>query len=288
MAAAQHDRADSHIHLFETSFLIGSLTKRPGVRIDEVALYQSFAESYGVKAALVVGYAGQPWAEGNSAFLARVWPEHPWVYPTAYVEVPDQMTVSMMEERRQQGFVAVSFYIHSDEKAAALNRVSREVWDWFVSHRWLISTNSSPTYWPAWVPVLKRYPELRLVMSHLGQPPAVSEPPSAADARAKLGSVLALAEFPGVHVKLSGFYGVTVPHYDYPHQAAWPYVEALVKAFTTRRLVWGSDYSPCLDHQTFPQTLGLFSKMPFLSQEDRRRIEGANLLSLLGQVDTRR
>ena len=72
--------------------------------------------------------------------------------------------------------------------------------------------------------------------------------------------------------------------YDYPHQAAWPYVEALVNEFGVDRLLWGSDFYPSIDHLSFPQTYGLFSKMPFLTDTDRRNIEGANLIRLIEEV----
>jgi len=280
----EYPRADAHIHLFETGFVGGSFTGRPGVRIDEVACYKSLADSFHVKAALVVGWAGAPWAAGNNAFLARIVGDHPWVHPTAYVDAPETLTAAALEERRQQGFVGISFYIYSPGKAGGLSLVPDDVWVWFVKHHWLISVNSSGPHWPAWVPVLRRHPELRIVMSHMGQPQGVSEPPTPQIARQILSTVLALAEFPGPRVKLSGFYGATRPPYDYPHQAAWPYVEALIERFGIARLVWGSDFSPCLDHQTFPQTLGLFAKMPFLNDADRQRIEGANLLDLLREV----
>ena len=62
-------------------------------------------------------------------------------------------------------------------------------------------------------------------------------------------------------------------------------MEALVDAYGVERLLWASDYSPCLDLVTFPQTYDLFSKMPFLTAEDRTRIEGSNLLALLEEVE---
>ena len=94
----------------------------------------------------------------------------------------------------------------------------------------------------------------------------------------------ALAAFPGSRVKLSGFYALSDPGYDYPHEVTWPYVEALLGAFGPERLLWGSDCTPCLEKLSFPQTLGLFAKMPFLDDRMRRRIEGANLLEMLDSV----
>ena len=85
-------------------------------------------------------------------------------------------------------------------------------------------------------------------------------------------------------MKLSGFYALTEPSFDHPYELAWPLVEALIGAFGVERLLFASDYAPCLNHQTYPQTLGLFWKMPFLSDGDRDRITGENLLTLLREV----
>ncbi len=278
------DRADAHIHLFETSFKLGSFTARPGVDIDEVALYQSLMKDHGVKAALVVGWADAPWAAGNNAFLARVIGQHKWVYPTAYVEPTDKLTVAGLEERRRQGFVGLSFYIFGEAKVAAVGKIADEIWAWLSEHRWLISVNSRGKDWGCWPGVLRRHPELRVVMSHLGLPGAVKQPLTADNARRKLAHVVKLAEFPGPRVKLSGFYAATEPRWDYPHEKAWRYVQVLMEAFGVERLVWGSDFSPSLDHLTFPQTYGLFEKMPFLDQGPRERIEGKNLLALLKEA----
>jgi L-fuconolactonase len=167
-----------------------------------------------------------------------------------------------------------------------LGQVSNEVWRWLAQQRWLVSVNSRGEHWAAWLPVLERQPDLRLLVSHLGLPPAVSTAPPEATARQVLQEVLALARYSGVHVKLSGFYALTQPGYDYPHQAAWPYVEVLLAAFGSTRLLWGSDFSPSLEWLSFPQTFGLFEAMPFLSDSDLKRIEGGNLLALLAEVIT--
>jgi len=125
---------------------------------------------------------------------------------------------------------------------------------------------------------------MRLLVSHLGLPPAVSTAPDEAAARQALKDVLAWPTSRAFHVKLSGFYALTQPGYDYPHRAAWPYVETLLTAFGSTRLLWGSDFSPSLEWLSFPQTFGLFQAMPFLNDADRERIEGGNLLTLLTEM----
>ncbi len=95
---------------------------------------------------------------------------------------------------------------------------------------------------------------------------------------------LSLAKFPGPRIKLSGFYALTTPSHDFPHEAAWPYVECIRAAFGVERLLWGSDYPPCLDSLSYPQTFEMFEKMPFFSASDREQIEGDNLHSLLADA----
>ena len=96
--------------------------------------------------------------------------------------------------------------------------------------------------------------------------------------------VTQLAKYPGVCVKLSGFYSLSSPGHDYPHESAWPYVEQLSKCYSVDRLLWGSDFSPCLDWVTFPQTIDVLEMMPFLDQRQIKLITGENLLALLHEV----
>jgi predicted TIM-barrel fold metal-dependent hydrolase len=60
-------------------------------------------------------------------------------------------------------------------------------------------------------------------------------------------------------------------------------VEVLLEEFGASRLLWGSDFAPSLEWVSYPQTLGLLAEMPFLDEPGRRRIEGENLLALLGR-----
>lgn len=278
------ERADAHIHLFEGGYQ-DSLMKRFGRPVDEAVVYASLAKDHGVKAALIVGYADVPWALENTRYLTQMVKQYEWVHPAAYFDASEPPTTEELTRLQADGFVGVSFYIFGQERVDALLGISDEVWNWLVSKRWLISVNSKDDDWNAWQEVLTRHPELRLVVSHLGLPPRQAEAPDAASAREAMASVLALSRYPQARVKLSGFYALTDPGHDYPHRAAWPYVEALLDAYGVERLLWASDYSPCLDWLTFPQTYDLFSKMPFLNDADRERIEGANLLALLDEVE---
>ena len=278
-------RADAHIHLFAGGYQDKSFASRPGVSIDEVACYESLAREQDVAAALVVGYTGEPWCENNNKYLAKLSRRHDWIRAVACINVESPPTVRVLELLRDQGFVGVSLFVFG-EQTKRLDRISRDVWRWLDEHRWLVSANSEPSGWLAWQPILEEFPRLRLLVSHLGQPPASASSPQRKEAAAVMEPVTHLAKYPGVRVKLSGFYSLSSPGHDYPHTSAWPYVEQLCDSFCSDRLLWGSDFSPCLDWVTFPQTIDVLEMMPFLDQREVKLITGGNLLALLDEVDT--
>jgi L-fuconolactonase len=278
------NRADAHLHFFYPGYTAVLPASCRRVQPDEVTLYTALAQQHGVVKVLAVGYEGATWAEGNNRHLAELAAAHDWIKPVAFVHDPARLDVPALERLDRARFVGLSIYLFDDPLLDALARVPDDVWGWLAERRWLISANSRGERWAAWIPILKLHPDLRLLISHLGLPPAVERAPDDPTVRRALGAVLELAQFPGVHVKLSGFYALTTPGYDYPHHAAWSYVTALLEAFGAARLLWGSDFSPGLEWLSFPQTFGLFALMPFLDESDRRRIEGENLLALLADV----
>jgi len=276
-------RADAHIHLFEGGYH-ASLAGRPGVQIDEATLYGSLLEEHDIRLALVVGYAAEAWCRGNNAYLEQQVRRHAWVRPLAYLNPTALPDLSQLQAWASGGFVGVVFYLFNDEATQALHHLPDAFWRWITERGWLVSANSRGAHWLAWRTILDRHPELRLLVSHLGLPPRVAEPPSAELAATALESVIALSAYPGPQVKLSGFYALTDPGHDYPHRAAWPYVQQLLAAFGPQRLLWASDCTPCLDWVTLPQTYGLLGQMPFLSTDARQAIEGGNLLTLLTHI----
>ncbi len=274
--------ADAHIHLFERGYA-SSFTARPGVTVDEPACFDSLVQEHELQAALVVGYQDKD-SRRNNEFLAAINGRHDWLFPVAHHDFTQAMSVEGLAAWHSQKFCGVSLYVFGAENTADLAAIPIECWDWLEHHNWLISVNSKGDDWGAWQPILEQFPQLRVLISHLGLPPKVAQPVPGEAARAAMQPVLDLAAFAGVHVKLSGFYAATDPGHDYPHRAAWPYVQALVDTYTTDRLLWASDFSPCLDWLSYPQTLGVFGHMPFLDTADIKRITGENLLNLLQAV----
>jgi predicted TIM-barrel fold metal-dependent hydrolase len=88
--------------------------------------------------------------------------------------------------------------------------------------------------------VLRRHPELVVVVDHLGlrqNPTFGLESPPMRD----LPRLLALAEHPNVRVKVSGV--PTLSGEGYPFEDLWEGLDQVVAAFGAERLMWGSDIS---------------------------------------------
>lgn len=76
---------------------------------------------------------------------------------------------------------------------------------------------------------------VKLLFDHCGRPD-----PAAGVGQAGFAALLALADTGRCAVKLSSL--VKCSTQSYPYKDAWPYVQALLQAYTPQALVWGSDW----------------------------------------------
>lgn len=265
--------ADSHIHLFDGGF------EKSGV--DEVAQYERLIEEHSIKAALVVGYEGQDWARGNNEFVATLARSRNWIHPVAFL-LPTQLSISHLQSLANERYVGISLYLFSDEDVATVAKVPSEVWQWLVEHRWLISVNSKGHFWRVWEQVLKENPQLRLLISHVGLP-QINNSDSPADAiAAELAPQVLLHQFPYVYLKLSGFYALEPTSPSFPYLKTHPYINYLLKRCDTKRLVWGSDFTPALGKVSFAETFTHLGQ--WISDEHlRSRLLHDNLIELLNK-----
>ena len=280
-------RLDAHAHYFAPGYvdLLPASCRRRAP--DEITLYRALAARHDISQVLAIGYEGESWAAGNNAYLAALAAEHAWLRPVAYITSPADLTVAQLAAWQTAGFVGVSFFLMDESAAAVLPAVAPDVWQWLAAQRWLVSVNSRGARWADWQAELEAAPDLRLLVAHLGLPPAVSAAPDPSIAAAALATVTALAVHANVYVKLSGLYALSQPGHDYPHRAAWPYIAELARTFGSRRLLWASDFSPALEVVSFPQTVDVIAATGLFDEAALRRIHGENLARLLAAVNTK-
>ncbi len=127
---------------------------------------------------------------------------------------------------------------------------------------------------PQMVEVVERHTRARLHLEHLGHPDPKEPEPYETYRR-----VLALARYPHVVMKVSGFYSFT--------RLAWsPYVDTIrffelaLEAFGARRLMWGSDFPPVSFREGYHNALRFAAQLlPLPSYEDRAALLGRTALT---------
>lgn len=271
--------ADAHLHLFRNGF--PGVYGRPLIGSD-IEVYEAFRAKHDIAAGLVVGYEGDGIDPDNNAYVRALAATRPWLATLAYVAPESRPSAERVAALLDAGHVGLAVYIPDAGAAEAFAAWDAASWRVLDERSAIVSFNVGLPEVGVLAPVAGAFPRCRLIVSHMGLPPARRTAPERAAAEAELAPLLALARHPNVFVKLSGFYAVSDPSHDWPHVAAAPFVAALLAGFGAERCLWGSDFSPVLDHISFVQSL----TVPGLEAYDettRTAVMGGNLLRLLGR-----
>ncbi|WP_229401821.1 amidohydrolase family protein [Micromonospora okii] len=266
-------RADAHLHLFAGGYP-GRYGRSPAGG-DELAVYRTLRREHGIDRALVVGYEGGPEFAGNNAHLARLAAAHDWIAPLAYVAAggtdPDGL-----DRLWAAGFAGIAAYLPDPASADAFAGWAATAAGALNDASAVVSLNAPPEAADRLGRALAALDGCAVLVSHLGLPGRHATAPTPTAAAARLAPLTELARLPHVGVKVSGLYAVSDPAEAYPHDAARPYVALLLDRFGARRLYWGSDFSPSLDHVSFAQTLHPVG-LDGLSPAEAADVYGGNL-----------
>ena len=268
--------ADGHIHLFENGY------KDSGE--SEISHYEDLIKQHTIKCALVVGYEGESWASGNNAYISSLAQTRSWIHPMAFLE-PGNLQVTHLENLLDLGFEGIALYIFSNQDVTDLQAVDESAWAWLVDHNWMVSVNSKGNFWNVWLDLMSSWPQLILLISHLGLPIVDADHLTIDDIALELSTISRLHNYPNVYLKLSGFYALEQVHPIYPYPSLRNIVQYIVTNFNRNRLIWGSDFSPALATVTFLQTFEHLSKLEFLKQIDTEMILHQNLLQLIDNLE---
>ena len=119
---------------------------------------------------------------------------------------------------------------------------------------------------PAVEPIVARFPEVTVVLDHIGGAPTDEDPPYPL-----LGNVLKMAQYPNTYLKLT-----PQPHKSnlpFPHEDTFPTFHRLYDAFGPQRLMWGTNFPGVLKSTGYTRSLELFrDRVDFLTAEDKEWI----------------
>ena len=272
--------ADAHLHLFRQGY-----AERYGpawANRRELKLYETFRRLHGIERGLVIGYEGRPEFYGNNRDLAAWARKHSWITPLAFLPVTTPPTHKLLAARLRQGFAGLALYVMTARDAERLNRWPISAFQWLNLHQRILSLNARPEALALLTPFLAKLDQCTTLISHLGLPGRYAAPPSMREVRKILQPLRSLAKLPHVGAKLSGLYAISQPSHAYPHRSAHPFVLQLRDDFGPKRLYWGSDFSPSLEHVSFPQTIDALFQLGW-SGSELRNIMHDNLTRVISR-----
>jgi predicted TIM-barrel fold metal-dependent hydrolase len=148
-------------------------------------------------------------------------------------------------------------------------------WFWAAAERYGVPVACLVVGEPgALQPIAARHPGLTLLVDHMG---CNLEPPPE-HAFAAIDELLALAQYPGVFVKVSS--APCFSTQDFPFGDVIPYLKRIYDAFGARRLMWGADLTRL--RGTYTQCLAQFTDhLDFLSEDDKEWVLGKTIAEVL-------
>ena len=120
----------------------------------------------------------------------------------------------------------------------------------------------------------RRNPNTQLVIDHVGlaQP---RHPPAPPEPWADLPSVVAMAEYDNVAIKISG--ACTLAQEPFPYPDIWEPLGQLFNAFGFERCLWGTDWTRAINVLTYEQGVEAFRVTDTLSDSERAMLMGGAL-----------
>ena len=132
---------------------------------------------------------------------------------------------------------------------------------------------------PIFRELARRNPNTQIVIDHVGlaQP---RHPPAPPEPFAELDSVLAMAEFDNVAIKISG--ACTLAHEPFPYPDIWEPLGRMFEAFGFERCLWGTDWTRASNVLTYEQGVEAFRVTDTLSDSERAMLMGGALTKVYG------
>lgn len=276
---------DSHIHLFERPYsdLFRNTHIKDGEK-GEFALYQDYRKKFNVIGAFVIAYENKKWPDNNK-FVAKLARENDWMYSFGYIRKDMEDFLPQAKRLMGMGHFGISLYIDQNDKTTWLySKDMDRYWEYLKENNIPMSINMKFSQVKSLVKVLGKYPDQVFLLSHMLRPKIVSDKFD----KDSYKVVLTLMAFRNVYIKLSGFYAFVKDRWRYPQKALFQVLDVLKENFGVERLIWGSDFPPVLEFNTFQQSFEILHReYGGFSQPELEKVLYKNSLKIIESVNRR-
>jgi L-fuconolactonase len=204
---------------------------------------------------------------------AQRYPERLAVMGRISLEAPESRD-EFLPLTRTKGMLGLRFTFHTPEQEKLLTGGTAD-WLWPAAAAADVPLMVHPPHVLHLIDaVAARYPNLRLVIDHLG----LVRPKVDHEAFAHLSDLLALAKHQNIAVKASAVTDYSGEPYPFPILQG--YLRRVFDAFGPKRMFWGSDITRV--HQPYRQLITLFTEeLAWLGEDDKTWIMGRGLCEWL-------
>lgn len=229
-------KIDAHIHLWNDGIPRSSHRQTP-YQVDEVLIDMRQA---GVDAAIIQPPAWDANANQIALAAAQKFPNQFGILGNFPLDHPDHQRI-LQDWKKQPGMLGLR-YIWNEQKHLAWFEGSQLDWFWEQAQQGNIPIAiASSNHLGSLGTVAKRYPQLKLIIDHLGVPLEARDQ----GAFQQIPILEELAKYPNIAIKATA-----VPAYStqpYPYQNIEHSVKTIFHLFGAERFFWGSDVTklPC-------------------------------------------
>jgi predicted TIM-barrel fold metal-dependent hydrolase len=147
----------------------------------------------------------------------------------------------------------------------------RELWKTATDNGLAVQLHFEPRYAPGFEPLIKEFPQTRVIVDHLGRP--------LQGTRREHQAVVRWARFDNTVMKLSSLPTTG----SYPHRDIGPAVRELADAYGADRMIYGGGFGPDATGKTYRQAFEhARSYVSHLTATDQAKIFGENASRLFG------
>ncbi len=147
------------------------------------------------------------------------------------------------------------------------------LWETAARLKMVVSVLASPEHSMATDRLAARFPDVPIVLDHLGHPQVENGVNDAG-----FLALLQLAKHPRVFIKASGFYHFSRERF--PFADCWDFVRAVYDCFGPERIIWGSDFPHVLLTCGYAHSLLMPQLALKWTAAEGERVMGANALKL--------